>query len=45
LSGTEQPLRRIDHIAVRGFAIGSVRAPHPPVSDHRPVVASLRLTN
>jgi endonuclease/exonuclease/phosphatase family metal-dependent hydrolase len=44
LSGTEQPLRRIDHIAVRGFAIGSVRAPRPPVSDHRPVIASLRLT-
>jgi endonuclease/exonuclease/phosphatase family metal-dependent hydrolase len=44
-SDVEQPLRRIDHVAVRGFTVGEVEAPRPPVSDHRPIVASLQLTS
>jgi endonuclease/exonuclease/phosphatase family metal-dependent hydrolase len=35
------PRQRIDHIAVHGFAVRSVEAPEPRVSDHRPLVAEL----
>ncbi len=40
----ERPERAIDHVAVRGLvAAAPLDAPATPMSDHRPVVADLRL--
>ena len=44
-SGVKNPHQRIDHVAQRGFRVGGVTAPEPPVSDHRPVIATLRTTD
>jgi endonuclease/exonuclease/phosphatase family metal-dependent hydrolase len=42
-SGVDHPWHRIDHIAVRGGTILAVDVPRPPVSDHRPVIATVRV--
>ncbi len=42
-SGVDSPWQRIDHVVVRGIEIQHVEVPRPPVSDHRPVVATLGL--
>ncbi|MGH9021952.1 MAG: endonuclease/exonuclease/phosphatase family protein, partial [Acidimicrobiia bacterium] len=38
----KRPRRRIDHVAFAGFEVVAVEAPEVAVSDHRPVVVSLR---
>lgn len=40
-SPADNPYQRIDHIAVRGLDIVEVEVPRAPVSDHRPVVATV----
>jgi endonuclease/exonuclease/phosphatase family metal-dependent hydrolase len=42
-SGIDRPWHRIDHIAVAGMVIDEVKLPRPPVSDHRPVIATVRV--
>jgi endonuclease/exonuclease/phosphatase family metal-dependent hydrolase len=42
-SPAKHPYQRIDHIASVGFTIERVEVPAAPVSDHRPVIATLRL--
>lgn len=37
------PYQRIDHIAAVGFTIERVDVPAAPVSDHRPVIATMRV--
>jgi endonuclease/exonuclease/phosphatase family metal-dependent hydrolase len=44
-SGVDRPFQRIDHVVVRGFEVGAVHVPRPPVSDHRPVIAALRFSS
>lgn len=42
-SGIDRPWHRIDHIAVAGMVVDEVKLPRPPVSDHRPVIATVRV--
>jgi endonuclease/exonuclease/phosphatase family metal-dependent hydrolase len=42
-SGIDHPWHRIDHIAVAGMVVDEVKLPRPPVSDHRPVIATVRV--
>jgi endonuclease/exonuclease/phosphatase family metal-dependent hydrolase len=42
-SPAKRPYQRIDHIATVGFTIERVEVPAAPVSDHRPVIATMRL--
>ncbi|MEY2423339.1 MAG: hypothetical protein QOI95_3406 [Acidimicrobiaceae bacterium] len=37
------PVQQIDHIAVRGLTVENVKVGEAPVSDHRPLIAELRL--
>ena len=37
------PVQQIDHIAVRGFTVEAVAVGEAPVSDHRPLIADLRV--
>lgn len=42
-SGVDNPWHRIDHIVAKGMVFEHVDVPRPPVSDHRPVIATVRL--
>lgn len=44
-SPADAPYQQIDFVAVRGLAIVSARVPPTSVSDHRPLVAELRLVS
>src|SRR5438128_297 len=40
-----QPRRRIDHVVVKGLHVRAVDIPATPCSDHRPVIATVRLSS
>lgn len=42
-SGVDHPYQRIDHVVARGLTFDAIDVPRPPVSDHRPVIATMRV--